>query len=139
MLALELSKDLGGKLPLDVLLSSAIQDARGGYRVTRSQSALTRDKFVELRDVPGFSDVFLVDDLAPVVGTLLTQERLADTLERLAAVGLDDFYRGDVGREIAADLRRIGSPVTRGDFDRYRAYFAEPLSATIPAGDMSTF
>jgi gamma-glutamyltranspeptidase/glutathione hydrolase len=28
-------------------------------------------------------------------------------------LGLKDFYRGDVGHEIAADLARIGSPVTR--------------------------
>ena len=34
--------------------------------------------------------------------------------------GLDDFYRGDVGREIAADLERIGSPVTRADLEKYR-------------------
>ena len=32
------------------------------------------------------------------------QPRLADTLAHLAHAGLDDFYRGDVAREIAADL-----------------------------------
>ena len=48
--------------------------------------------------------------------------------------GLDDFYRGDVGREIAADLERIGSPVTRDDLARYRATVAEPLSVKLNAG-----
>ena len=43
--------------------------------------------------------------------------RSADTLAHLAGAGLDDFYRGDVGREIAADLEAIGSPVTRGDLE----------------------
>jgi hypothetical protein len=38
---------------------------------------------------------------------------LAATLEQLGHAGLDDFYRGDVGREVAADLERAGSPVTR--------------------------
>ena len=50
--------------------------------------------------------------------------------------GLDDFYRGDVGREIAADLERIGSPVTRADLEKYEARIAEPLSVTIAAGTL---
>jgi gamma-glutamyltranspeptidase/glutathione hydrolase len=49
---------------------------------------------------------------------------------------LDDFYRGDVGREIAADLERIGSPVTRADLAACRASVAEPLSVEIGAGTL---
>src|SRR5262249_32261636 len=48
--------------------------------------------------------------------------------------GLDDFYRGDVGREIAGDLDRVGSPVTRADLERCRATLAEPLSVALDAG-----
>jgi gamma-glutamyltranspeptidase len=33
---------------------------------------------------------------------------LAATLEQLGHAGLDDFYRGDVGREVAADLEKPG-------------------------------
>ena len=50
------------------------------------------------------------------------------------ATGLDDFYRGDVGREIAADLEKIGSPVTRDDLRHYHASIAEPLSVKLNAG-----
>ena len=64
----------------------------------------------------------------------LKQDALAATLRHLALAGLDDFYRGDVGREIAADLDRIGSPVTREDMTRYHATLAEPLQLELPAG-----
>ncbi len=50
---------------------------------------------------------------------------------------LDDFYRGDVGREIAADLERIGSPVTRADLEKYEARIAEPLTVSIGAGTLT--
>ncbi len=40
------------------------------------------------------------------------------------------------GREIAADLERIGSPVTRGDFEKYEARIAEPLSVSISAATL---
>src|SRR5262249_13047314 len=64
----------------------------------------------------------------PKEGTLISTGRLVATFEQLAKAGLDDFYRGDVGREIAADLERIGSPVTRGDLERYRAVLRDPLA-----------
>jgi gamma-glutamyltranspeptidase/glutathione hydrolase len=62
------------------------------------------------------------------------QPGFAATLEHLAHAGLGDFYRGDVAREIAADLERIGSPVTRADLARQRAVRAEPLSVRLTAG-----
>jgi gamma-glutamyltranspeptidase/glutathione hydrolase len=84
--------------------------------------------------VPGFSETFLTDGKPPAVGTTQKQEALAATLAHLAHAGLDDFYRGDVGREIAADLERIGSPVTRQDLTRYRTTLAEPLRVDLPSG-----
>jgi gamma-glutamyltranspeptidase len=134
MLALDAAKASGGKLPLAVLLDAAIKFARDGYTVTRSQAALTAEKLPELKDVPGFAAAFLVDGKPPNAGDRMKQAALAATLDHLANAGLDDFYRGDVGREIAADLERIGSPVTREDLPRYRAYVAEPLSVRLQTG-----
>jgi gamma-glutamyltranspeptidase/glutathione hydrolase len=73
---------------------------------------------------------------SPEAGAVLKQLALAATLDHLAHAGLDDFYRGDVGREIAADLERIGSPVTRDDLVRYRAVAAEPLGVRLNAGTL---
>ena len=136
MLALEAAKAAGGRLPLSELLGSAIRQAREGVPVTRSQAQLTRDKLDELKDVPGFASVFLADGKPPDEGAIQKQPALADTLDQLAHAGLDDFYRGDVGREIAADLERVGSPVTRDDIVRYRAYVAEPLSVRLSSGTL---
>jgi gamma-glutamyltranspeptidase/glutathione hydrolase len=134
MLAAEAAKANGGKLPLDVLLHGAIKHAREGYVVTRSQKRLTAEKLPEMDKAVGFREAFLPDGKVPEVGTKLTQTKLAATLEHLTQAGLADFYRGDVGREIAADLDRIGSPVTRGDIEKYAAKIAEPLSVQLEAG-----
>src|SRR5205814_1022678 len=77
-----------------------------------------------------------IDGKPPAERAILRQPALAATLDHLAQAGLDDFYRGDVGREIAADLERIGSPVTRTDLERCRASVAEPLSVAIGAGTL---
>jgi gamma-glutamyltranspeptidase/glutathione hydrolase len=134
MLAADAAKANGGKLPLDVLLGGAISHAREGYTVTRSQKRLTAEKLPEMDKAVGFREAFMPDGKVPEVDARLTQTRLAATLEQLAHAGLADFYRGDVGREIAADLDRIGSPVTRADLENYQAKVAEPLSVQLDAG-----
>ena len=136
MLAAEAAKAQGGKMPLDVLLAPAIKHAREGYTVTRRQVWLTAEKLPEMKDAVGFKEAFLVDGKPPEAGARLKQSKFADTLEHLAQAGFDDFYRGDIGREIAADLERIGSPVTRADLEKFEATVAGPLSIRVQAGTL---
>lgn len=135
-LAHRFAASLGGGLPLADLLAPAIAHARDGITVTRSQTALTREKLDALAPCPGFAGTFLVDGKVPEPGARLSFPRLADTLDHLARSGLGDFHRGDVGAEIAADLERIGSPVTRSDLERTVAEFRTPLSTELRAGTL---
>lgn len=136
MLAADAAKSLGGRLPLDILLGAAIRHAREGYTVTRSQARLTVEKYAELETAPGFLQTFLLDGKPPEAGARLKQSAFANTLEQLSYAGLADFYRGDVGREIAADLERIGSPVSRADLDNFRAVMERPLSVATRDGTL---
>ena len=136
MLAQDAARAQGGKLPLEMLLAPAIKHAREGYIVTRSQARLTAEKLPEMDKAVGFKEAFLPDGKVPDAGARLKQSKFAATLEHLAHAGLDDFYRGDVSREIAADLERIGSPVTRGDFEKFGASVDEPLSVETQAGTL---
>ena len=131
-LALELSRTLGGRLPLAVLLADASQHARSGVAVSACEARTLPLEPADLAAAPGFAQAFLVDGSVPAAGTLRKAEALAATLAQLADAGLDDFYRGDVGREIAADLERIGAPVTRADLARYRAVPRDPLALRLP-------
>jgi len=134
MLALEAAKAAGGIMPLDVLLAPAIAHARNGYAVSRSQARLTAEHLAELERLPSFAATFLVEGKAPAAGALMKQEALAETLAHLAHAGLDDFYRGDVARELGIDLAAIGSPLTRKDLTDYAATLAEPLQVALPSG-----
>jgi gamma-glutamyltranspeptidase len=133
IMALQAAKATGGRLPLDILLAPAIAHARNGYVVTRSQAQLTQEYLNELAVVPGFAGTFLAEGKPPEAGMTLKQEALAGTLAHLAHSGLDDFYRGDVSREIAADFKRMDIPVTREDLMQYGATLAEPLCVNLEA------
>lgn len=118
---------LGGRMPLRRLLADAIAYAREGVPVTSSQSRLTTAKLGELHAQPGFAETFLDAGGAPPAGSRFYQKRLADTLERIAQAGTEDFYRGELARSIATDLARAGSPVTARDLALHHARLVDPL------------
>jgi gamma-glutamyltranspeptidase/glutathione hydrolase len=136
-LALELANALGGRLPLDLLLADSIRHARAGYPVSGSEARFRTSEEAALYAVPGFAEAFLTEGKRTPAGTLRQVPHLADTLEQLAHAGLADFYRGDVGREIAADLERIGVPITRRDLETYRARVVAPLELRL--GDATVY
>ncbi len=111
-LALDLSAQWGGRLPLARLLADAVALARGGVTVTAERAAAEGGR----------------------AGDTVTRPALADTLERLAAAGLDDFYRGAVGRGLAAELEAAGAPLLADDLARHRGMRRRPLSLGLAAG-----
>ncbi|GJE00773.1 gamma-glutamyltransferase family protein [Methylobacterium isbiliense] len=127
----QLAAGLGGRLPLAVLLGEAIRHARDGVAVSASEARYVPKELDTLYDQPGFAQTFLIDGRPPQAGALRALPALGATLEQLARAGLDDFYRGDVGREVAADLAGAGSPVTRADLEGYRAVRRAPLSVRL--------
>jgi gamma-glutamyltranspeptidase/glutathione hydrolase len=130
-LALELSRSLGGGLPLDLLLGDAIRLAREGYAVSGSEERFQTSEEAALYAVPGFADAFLTEGRRTPAGTQRRMPSLAATLDQLAHAGLGDFYRGDVGHEIGSDLERIESPITRRDIETYEARVVRPLAVRL--------
>ncbi|WNK00925.1 gamma-glutamyltransferase family protein [Thalassospiraceae bacterium LMO-JJ14] len=126
--ALRVSADWGGTMSLERLLEDAIYYAEDGVSVTRTLADNTRLKLGEMSDAPGFSDNFLVDGNLPEQGARFRQPRIATTLRRLAAAGLDDFYRGELARTVAADLERAGAPLRLDDLERHNAIQLKPLA-----------
>ncbi len=132
--ALEISRRWGGRLPLTRLFADAVHYARHGFPVTRSQARENVGRRAELEHVPGFVAVFLPKGIHSEAGSLFRMPALADTFDRLAQAGLDDFYRGDLARSMAADLEAAGSPLRLADFERHKALIVEPLAVELKQG-----
>ena len=131
ILALDVAKANGGKLPLE-LCSLPHSAARAtAIRSHQPGAADPRQAFRACVSARLRRD-FLGRWQAARGRDRLKQQAFATTLAHLAQAGLDDFYRGDVGREIAADLARIGSPVTRDDLRAITRRSREPLHIELP-------
>lgn len=116
-----------GRMPLARLLEDAIYYAEHGIAVSASQAANTANKHAELAGMPGFAETFLIDGKPPATGSLFTQKRLGAVLRRIARMGAEDFYRGELARSIAEDLGRVGSPLTAADLAAHNARLVDPL------------
>jgi len=132
--ALELSQRWGGRLPLSRLLADATHYARDGFPATATQVKNNIGKRAELEHVPGFAETYMPGGQQPDIGARFTLPKLAATLDHLARVGLDDFYRGELARQMAAELEAAGSPLRLADLERHRALMVEPLAVTLTRG-----
>jgi gamma-glutamyltranspeptidase len=81
--------------------------------------------------VPNFTKKFLIDGRLPREGQLMKFAALGATLKRIGQAGTDDFYRGSLAREISADLKRCGAPLTEADLVAHGATRCAPLSVAI--------
>ncbi len=124
--ALRINDELGAApRPLAEILGDAIGRARDGIVAGRSLRQTVADKYAELEGQPGFAALF--GAVARQQVERLHNPDLADLLERLAATGLDDFYRGDIGAAIGRGLAELGSVLTAADLADCRARVVEPL------------
>ncbi|MBU1210692.1 MAG: gamma-glutamyltransferase family protein [Alphaproteobacteria bacterium] len=133
--ALEVSKAAGGRLPMRRLVEDAVRYARDGVPVSSSVAFRSRLRWPELSRICGYTETFGPN--GPLQeGAILKQPKLAATLQRLTAAGLDDFYRGDLARSMAADLEAAGSALRLDDFEAFKARFVEPLNTRLRAGNV---
>jgi gamma-glutamyltranspeptidase/glutathione hydrolase len=93
-----------GSLPLSQVLLPAITLAEEGYQISQLQYDLTRREIKKLRKRSA-GILFLHKGHRPyAVGSVFRQPVLAGTLRRLAEEGIEDFYLGEIAREIHDDM-----------------------------------
>ncbi len=63
-------------------------------------------------------------------GELFRQPELAETLQRIAAFGADDFYHGDTATMLVDQMGRSNGLITVEDLASYEAAWREPLKST---------
>ena len=113
-----------GKLSLNQVMEPAIKLARDGYPLTWSEAQDLHDRF--LAKFPESHRVFQRNGDYYKPGEIFRQPDLARTLERIAARP-DDFYHGDLGRELAAAIEKGGGLITAADLAAYEVKEREPV------------
>jgi gamma-glutamyltranspeptidase/glutathione hydrolase len=136
-----------GLLSREQVMEPAIRLAHDGYAITKLQRRQLSWCRRVLRESPSTAKLFLKGGRSFKVGEVFRQPELADTLRRLSRHGSDDFYRGEMARAIASDMKEHGGLITQKDLAEctlpverrpievdYRGY--RILTAPPPAGGL---
>jgi gamma-glutamyltranspeptidase/glutathione hydrolase len=113
-----------GSVPWKNLLAPAIALARDGFEPSEQMAKRVWE------DLAGYEDRTNMARYYGKVkgGERFVQPELAQTLERIAEKGADEFYKGRTAELIAAEMKRGGGLITQADLAGYRAIWREPLA-----------
>jgi gamma-glutamyltranspeptidase/glutathione hydrolase len=124
MAGLQLVLDKYGTKPFAQLVQPAIRYARDGFKVYWSLGPLAS----RLLHDPGSAKLFFRNGKPLAKGDTYRNPDLADMLQHLAEQGsAHDFYRGEIGRKIAAAFKKNGGIVIVDDMANYRPREDVPL------------
>jgi gamma-glutamyltranspeptidase/glutathione hydrolase len=105
-----------GTMSLAQVLAPAIELADFGHVVMPHVQGVINGYAGAIRESEFLARTFLKDGLKPwPPGHVYCQPVLAETMRRLAIHGVEDFYRGQIAQEIAADMAANGGYVSRLD------------------------
>ena len=124
--------DRFGKLPMADNLAPTIRYAREGHpvapviamylaRALRSYEARQEEHPFDFAN----ARATWFADGPPAPGEIFRNPDLADTLERIAAGGRDEFYEGETARIMVDYLRRQGSAFTLADFAAHESEWVD--------------
>lgn len=125
-----------GSIPMEDILSPAIQYARDGFPVSEIIAYYWQLNVPVLKKYPNFSEIFTMDGRAPGKGEIFRNQYLASTLEKIAEGGRDAFYEGDIARTIANYVQEQGGFLSYQDLATHTSEWVEPVSASYRGFDI---
>jgi gamma-glutamyltranspeptidase/glutathione hydrolase len=118
-----------GKLSLKAVMDPAIRLAREGVRLTYEEAQSMHQ--AELAQFADSKRIFQRDGKFYEPGEIFRQPELARTLERIAASPkANEFYKGAMARELAAEIKRGGGLITAEDLAEYEVKERQPIKGT---------
>lgn len=124
-------------LPMEKILAPAIQYAREGFPLSELIAYYWGSNARGLaRSYPNIADVYLPGGKAPEKGELFMNPALANTLEKIAKKGRDEFYQGDIARTIGDFIASQGGFLSYEDLASHTSEWVEPLSTNYRGYDI---
>jgi len=120
-----------GKIGFADLLAPAIEIAERGYAVPLVVQEKWAAAVPDLKDLPGFAQVFLARGRAPNVGELFAFPGAARALTRIAVTQGAAFYGGEIAAAAAAHAAKHGGAMRVADFEAFSPEWVEPIGMDV--------
>lgn len=116
-----------GKLPFEDLMQPAIEIAQRGYAVPPIVAHKWAAAVPELKDQPGFADVFMPAGKAPAVGQRFTLPAAAQALHLIGKSHGKAMYEGELAQKLSSYLRSHGGAHTMDDFASFEPEWVDTI------------
>ncbi|HZL76313.1 MAG TPA: gamma-glutamyltransferase [Bacteroidales bacterium] len=120
--------DMFGRLPMKDILQPAINYAREGFPVTEVIAYYLEKGTSTLKEYPNIKEVYMPGGKAPSKGEIFKNPLLANTLEKIAKGGRNEFYRGTIAHQIDVFMKKQGGFLSYDDLSRHHSEWVEPVS-----------
>ena len=117
-----------GTRPFAELAETAIDYATNGHAAAFDVTEHLLPEVGLLEQFESSRAVFVPGGKPIAIGDRFVQTDLGGTLKRLADVGLDDFYSGEIGARIAKGIQAVGGVMTVDDLAQHTTDIREPLA-----------
>jgi gamma-glutamyltranspeptidase / glutathione hydrolase len=128
--------DRFGTMKFKQVFEPAIRDAEQGFPLTERIHTDWRSGVSLLRRDPDSAAVYLKDNQAPPLYSIVRNPDLANTLRLIAKKGRDAFYKGDIAKAIVAKEQALGGVMSLADLSEYESEWVDPISTNYHGYDI---
>jgi len=125
-----------GSMKMEDILQPAINYAREGFPISELIAYYWGRSVPFLSQYPNFTETFTIDGKAPEKGEIFKNPYLANTLEKIAKNGRDEFYKGSIAKEIARYIKEQGGFLSYEDLASHTSEWVEPISTNYRGYDI---
>jgi len=118
------------------ILQPAINYARDGFPVSEVIAYYLDRNTQSLKDFPNIKETYMPGGKSPAKGEIFRNPRLANTLDKIAKGGRNEFYRGSIAKAIDAFMRSHGGFLSYDDLSRHSSEWVEPVSSSYRGYDI---
>lgn len=116
-----------GRMTLSEVLKPAIDYALNGYPVSEVIARGWQGCETKLRHRPSGSEMLPVGGRAPKCGEVVSLPQLGGSLQVIAEGGSEAYYKGDIGKKIAAYVQQEGGWLTEEDVTGHHSDWDEAI------------
>jgi gamma-glutamyltranspeptidase/glutathione hydrolase len=117
-----------GKLPLSKSLAPAIRIARDGFKPDPRFIEELANVAPRMQRFPATIALYLDNGKAPQNGWTFRSPDLAKVLQKIADVGDDGFYRGEIAKTLVDGVKAAGGGWSLDDLAKYTVKEREPIT-----------
>jgi gamma-glutamyltranspeptidase len=128
-----------GTMSFEEVLRPAIEYAEQGFPVSDKLSSFIKTYEPLFSTFPTSTRVFLKDGRPYEPGEILVQHDLARTFRKIAQIGRDAFYDGEIGEEIVKFSHENEGLLTLRDLKNHNSNFVDPIKTVYRGYEVYAF